>query len=233
MLNNLNFIWVENRNKKLKLEKLSDKRQRGPRKQKSSHLTTFSNIFLKWKIYLDRSDRMGDSEDEYQSHNTGNLGHNGNNSIGNGGVYNNSFNNKKNTNRDKFYRERDDSANTGYNNNSRNNNDSRRDWSNDRGNRGNNDSYKNNRMGNQSSYGYGHQGGGGGMGGAGGYQRMSHSDYPKKYSHQSPNAGDSSPPPYKRNRRDYDDSGSRSHGDSMYSSPSGGGYNSSSHQKSQ
>jgi len=176
---------------------------------------------------------MGDSEDEYQSHNTGNLGHNGNNSMGNGGGHNNSFNNKKNTNRDKFYRERDDSANTGYNNNSRNNNDSRRDWSNDRGNRGNNDSYKNNRMGNQSSYGYGHQGGGGGMGGAGGYQRMSHSDYPKKYSHQSPNAGDSSPPPYKRNRRDYDDSGSRSHGDSMYSSPSGGGYNSSSHQKSQ
>jgi len=50
------------------------------------------------------------------------------------------------------------------------------------------------------------------------------SDYPKKYSNQSPTSGghhgDSSPPPYKRNRRDYEDSG-RSHGGD-YSSPQSG-----------
>lgn len=163
---------------------------------------------------------MGDSDDDYQSHNapSGNM----NTSNGNGG-HNNSFNNnhKKNNNRDKFYRERDEN-NSNYN--SRAGNDNRRDWSNgDR--RGGNDSYKNNRMSggsNQPYGGYGHSNSGGLSGGGGGYRGMSgHSEYPKKYS--SPGGGggnhnESSPPPFKRNRKDYDDSGSRSHGGS-YSSP--------------
>ena len=62
-----------------------------------------------------------------------------------------------------------------------------------------------------SSYGYGNNNVGGG---GGGYQRMGgaaggNSDYPRKYSHQtSPGAGgqfgDASPPPYKRNRKDWE-----------------------------
>jgi len=161
---------------------------------------------------------MGDSDDDYQSHNnSGNLGHNGSSSSGVPSSMNNhnnnyNSNNKKNTGRDKFNRERDDSSNgnSSYNNN-------RRDWNNsDRNNRGN-DSYKNNRMSSNQQYGggYGHSNsssmGSGYQGRQGGY-----SDYPKKYSHGD---HDSSPPPYKRNRRDDDSiGGGRSHGGD-YSSP--------------
>ena len=103
-----------------------------------------------------------------------------------------------------------------------------------RGSRGN-DSYKNNRMGGQSygsGGGYGHSNPGGisGGGSGGGYRGGGgHSDYPKKYSHQSPGGGhhnDASPPPYKRNRKDYEDTGRTD----SYSSPQVN-YNQSSHQK--
>lgn len=151
---------------------------------------------------------MGDSDDDYQSmNNSGNYGHNGNNISSGNGISNHNYNNKKN-NRDKFYRERDDSSNnSGYGNN-------RRDWNNSDRNNRNNDSYKNNNMRNNQ---YGGVGNNPGMGG--GYHRgmSGHSDYPKKYSHQSPggHGGHGDSPPYKRNKRDDD----HSNRDSMYSSP--------------
>lgn len=184
---------------------------------------------------------MGDSDDDYQSHNapvghnmsTGSHNNNGNNNNNSANHSNNNSNfnnsNKKNNGRDKFYRERDDSNNSNY----QRNNDNRRDWNNgDRGSRGN-DSYKNNRMGGQSyggGGGYGHSNQGG-MSGAGYRGGGGHSDYPKKYSHQSPGGhhNDASPPPYKRNRKDYEDSGRTD----SYSSPQVNYNQSSHHQKPQ
>ena len=93
---------------------------------------------------------MGDSDEEYNSHNTSgtnathhnngasstgnnnNVGSSGNGGGGGGGA---NFNSNKKNNRDKFYRERDDSNNSnhggggGYGNRS---NETRRDWNNDR-----------------------------------------------------------------------------------------------------
>jgi hypothetical protein len=156
---------------------------------------------------------MGDSDEDYNASST--HGNNGNNSSSNnnGGPssYNNNIN--KNKNRDKFHRERDDSSgsfNPNNNNNSNSynkNNDRRNDW-NDRGRGGG--------RGMNSMGGYNQGGGYGRMG-------SQNSDYTRKYTNQSSSPGhyDSSPPPHKRNKKEWDSSASVGPMDNqMY----GGGY---------
>ena len=156
---------------------------------------------------------MGDSDEDYNASST--HGNNGNNNNNNGGPssYNNNIN--KNKNRDKFHRERDDSSGS-YNPNNNNsnsynkNNDRRNDW-NDRGRGGGGRG-----MNNMGGYNQG-----------GGYGRMGNqnSDYTRKYTNQSsPGHYDSSPPPHKRNKKEWDSSPSVGPMDNqMY----GGGYHNS------